>query len=387
MASQQELAALFGGGEQGVNMPPEISQAMGDVSGRISQLLANAGRGPSVGDVGRSLLMSAAYKGRVPYTQFLQEGQNQQYQTLGAQANLVSTAFQMHLEAAKAKAGSNPLAGFYASQMEQIQQEDPRWAQALYEGLATDQRSFSPELFNEYLQKTKPTERPTLVSQNVGDTEVSAFLDEQGNIVRSPLTGKDINTSPRYKSTTTIENNMPAPYPAAPSGYHYEVKDGKVTGLIRTPGGPPENTTESGRLAALDIAKQDVASAKNIIMPGGKVSRASILAGQTGTPWTEGRRAREAMRRSLDTLAKFKTGAAMNETEAQDYLDTYMPKLQDSDATIADKFQRFEQFIDQSFQRAGAESQLTDPNALPSSEDVDTMTDEEVKEWLKKLGK
>src|SRR5688572_14309850 len=57
MAMPGNLAAIFGQ-QQAIGMPPGLEGAMGQVNSNIAQLLANSGR-PSVGDVGRSLLLSA----------------------------------------------------------------------------------------------------------------------------------------------------------------------------------------------------------------------------------------------------------------------------------------------------------------------------------------
>jgi hypothetical protein len=335
--------------------------------GNISELfrskkgIAQQGR-PSVGDVGRSLLLSAAYRGAKPHTEFLAEDQARQYQQVGAQTQMLSQLTQVRLHQAEMKAQSNPLAGFFRDSLTQIMQEGPDGpdrANKIVADLEADKRPMTIQTFAEAVAKypaQTDADDPKFISQDVGDETVSGFLQD-GELIPSPLTGELITRGPRYKPETnvTTEVKIPAQYPPAPTGYHYtELPEvGKPIKLEKTEGGPPENSTESGRLAALDIAKQDIALAKKIMMPRGEKSMTASLTGDWNVPFTEGRRAKTAMRRSLDTLAKYKTGAAMNESEAENYLETYMPKPGDSQAEAADKFLRFEQFIEESFKRSG----------------------------------
>jgi hypothetical protein len=377
-------------GPQAMPLDPSLDEAMTRVQGNISQLLANSGR-PSVGDVGRSLLMSAAYRGAKPHTEFLAEDQARQYEMVGAQANMVSQAVQMRLEQAKAKAGSNPSAEFFAKDLEAMIANDPAHAERFMARIEADPEPYSIQQHAKIKAETAPPPEydvPEKVTWHEGDTEYTQFYNDQG-----PM-GEPI-TAPRYKPEgAKVEVKLPSPVPGAPSGYYYSQLNPETPGgikLEKIPGGPPENSTESGRLAALDIAKQDIALAKSIMMPEGEKSMSASLTGDWNIPFTAGRRAKTAMRRSLDTLAKFKTGAAMNEDEAQDYLDTYMPKPGDSQKEAADKFLRFEQFIEESFKRSGTTPNLKTPVddttlTMPTLEDIDNMNEQQLDEFLSKHG-
>jgi hypothetical protein len=386
MASLEEL---FGSAQGGPGLSPELEQSIAQVNSNIAGLLQRSSQGPSVGDLGRSLLMSAGYGGQVPYTKFLQDDMAQQYQMVGQQAQLVSQSTELYMKAAESKAQGNPLAAYIANTYKELLQEDPYKADQWVQAMINDPEPASMDMVSRHLQAVRPRGKLTKIEQDVGDQTVSAFQDEEGNIVASPLTGEELTTAPRYKPETnvTTEVKIPAQYPPAPTGYHYTElpEPGKPIKLAKTEGGPPENSTESGRLAALDIAKQDIALAKSIMLPEGNKDTTATLTGDWNVPFTEGRRARTAIRRSLDTLAKYKTGAAMSESEAEGYLQTYMPSPGDSNAEAQDKFLRFEQFIQQSFERSGTEPNLGNENQLPSAADVDNMSEEEVNEWLNKL--
>jgi hypothetical protein len=347
MASLEELF----GAQGGPGLSPELEQSISQVNSNIAGLLQRSSQGPSVGDLGRSLLMSAGYGGQVPYTKFLQDDMNQQYQMVGQQAQLVSQSTELYMKAAESKAQGNPLAAYIANTYKQLLQEDPYKADQWVQAMINDPEPASMDMVSRHLQSVKPYELPDKLTYNSEGTEYTTLADDTG------IVGE--YTSPQRQGDK-IEIKMPAQIPAAPSGYMYKTipEPGQLIELQKIPGGPPENSTESGRLAALDIAKQDIELAKSIMLPGGNKDRTAAITGEYSIPFTEGRRARTAMRRSLDTLAKYKTGAAMNESEAEGYLETYMPRPGDSNAEAQDKFLRFEQFIQQSFERSGAEPNL-----------------------------
>jgi hypothetical protein len=348
MASLEEL---FGSAQGSPGLSPELEQSISQVNSNIAGLLQRSSQGPSVGDLGRSLLMSAGYGGQVPYTKFLQDDMNQQYQMVGQQAQLVSQSTELYMKAAESKAQGNPLAAYIANTYKQLLQEDPYKADQWVQAMINDPEPASMDMVSRHLQSVKPYELPDKLTYNSEGTEYTTLADDTG------IVGE--YTSPQRQGDK-IEIKMPAQIPAAPSGYMYKTipEPGQLIELQKIPGGPPENSTESGRLAALDIAKQDIELAKSIMLPGGNKDRTAAITGEYSIPFTEGRRARTAMRRSLDTLAKYKTGAAMNESEAEGYLETYMPRPGDSNAEAQDKFLRFEQFIQQSFERSGAEPNL-----------------------------
>jgi hypothetical protein len=347
MASLEELF----GAQGGPGLSPELEQSISQVNSNIAGLLQRSSQGPSVGDLGRSLLMSAGYGGQVPYTKFLQDDMAQQYQMVGQQAQLVSQSTELYMKAAESKAQGNPLAAYIANTYKQLLQEDPYKADQWVQAMINDPEPASMDMVSRHLQSVKPYELPDKLTYNSEGTEYTTLADDTG------IVGE--YTSPQRQGDK-IEIKMPAQIPAAPSGYMYKTipEPGQLIELQKIPGGPPENSTESGRLAALDIAKQDIELAKSIMLPGGNKDRTAAITGEYSIPFTEGRRARTAMRRSLDTLAKYKTGAAMNESEAEGYLETYMPRPGDSNAEAQDKFLRFEQFIQQSFERSGAEPNL-----------------------------
>jgi hypothetical protein len=163
MPTPGELAALFGGGEPAI--PGDLSQAMSDVNSNITRLLAKNSQSqqPSLFDMGTAMLMSSAYGAQapqMPYTKFLQDDQDQELQRVTGQAQLVNSAFQMHLNAAKAKSAGNPLANLYAKSMEHMAVTDPDRAMKVYNWLAASPESFTPDLMTQAMEANPPTRDP-----------------------------------------------------------------------------------------------------------------------------------------------------------------------------------------------------------------------------------
>jgi hypothetical protein len=149
-----DLAALFG--QPAAALSPELEQAMGHAEQNIAGLIARSGQGPSLPDLSRSLLMSAAYRGKIPYTQILQDQQRQEYETAGAQVSMLSSLAQMRLRQAEAKAGSNPMAAFLKSQADAILKEGPDGPDRInniFRDIENDQRPLSLETWGETVAK------------------------------------------------------------------------------------------------------------------------------------------------------------------------------------------------------------------------------------------
>tara|TARA_R110002020_G_scaffold7133_4_gene30116 strand:+ start:9170 stop:10660 length:1491 start_codon:yes stop_codon:yes gene_type:complete len=87
------------------------------------------------------------------------------------------------------------------------------------------------------------------------------------------------------------------------------------------------------------------------------INTIDLVAGHANLAKTEGRRARQAMRRSVEIILRARTGAAAPDTEVDNYMDLYFPSLYDNDAAARDKMQRLQGFFDSviSYVEAGRE--------------------------------
>ena len=77
-----------------------------------------------------------------------------------------------------------------------------------------------------------------------------------------------------------------------------------------------------------------------------EINTIDLVAGHANVAKTEGRRARQAMRRSVEIILRARTGAAAPDTEVDNYMDLYFPSLYDNDAAARDKMQRLQGFFD-----------------------------------------
>jgi hypothetical protein len=380
MASLEELF----GAQGGPGLSPELEQSISQVNSNIAGLLQRSGQGPSVGDLGRSLLMSAGSGGQVPYTKFLQDDMAQQYQMVGQQAQLVSQSTELYMKAAESKAQGNPLAAYIANRYKELLQEDPYKADQWVQAMINDPEPASMDMVSKHLQAVKPYELPDKLTYNSEGTEYTTLADDTGIVGQY--------TSPQRQGDK-IEIKMPAQIPPAPTGYMYTdmPEPGKPIKLQKIPGGPLSDVNEAGKAAALNVALEDVKVAKDIFMPGGTPDRTNIANGQFRTWRTKGRQAATAMLRSLDTLNKLKTGAASTEAEMKQYEQSYVPKFGDSDEEIREKFERYEQFVNATLAvitqgSGGLESGEGAASTPTTLEDIDKMTEDQLDEYLKQNG-
>ena len=112
------------------------------------------------------------------------------------------------------------------------------------------------------------------------------------------------------------------------------------------PKGAPAESAGKVAMAmnAVDYAKQLKAM---IIDPETKkVNRALLMQMMApGGGIGEGRKAKSLFRDAMDARIRAATGAAINAEEIPYYESVYMAKLLDNDSTIADKFKRFDEFL------------------------------------------
>jgi hypothetical protein len=322
-----KLSDLFGGAAP---LDPALEESMTRVQGNISNLLARSGQGPSVGDLGRSLLLSAAYRGKVPYTQFLQDQQNQEYQLVGAQAGLVSKALEMRLKQAEAKAGSNPVAEFLAKDLGALAKENPIHANALAEAIEREP-AWDMGRYIQLKAATAPQGIPKVVHIPFTDTQ---GVEQVQHEVYNPY-GYQTNTTRTLKKSP--ETNINATF---------------INDL---------NSNEAGKAAGAAIAKRYVQEARQALFPQGTegpVNRTDLVTGAIADSGIPG--AKSAMKlagadgvetRRKTTYAarqglRIVSGAVISQEEIETEYPLVIPGALDSSETVRNKLDLMEVWFD-----------------------------------------
>ena len=321
-----DLAGLFGG-QAAEPIPPELDQAMSSINTRIADLLSRSQRGPSVGDVGRSILMSAAYRGQVPHTKFLQDQQNQEYQGLGNQIELLNSGLQMRLQQAQAKAGSNPMADFLVKDLGKLADENPRHANALYEAIENDPQPFTVEGYMRHKATTAPRGIPKVVDIPFTDEsgvehvqhEVYDDYGNQQNVTRTLKKSPETNVS--------VYNDL-TPEAA-----------GKTTGAAlgkRLVQEVRQSLFPEGREGPVDRGKLYTGGAAASGLPGAKMAFG----------WTEGARARDKSTFAARQFLRITSGAVIGVEEVEQEYPLVIPGAFDSEQSVRDKLDRMEVWFD-----------------------------------------
>ena len=143
---------------------------------------------------------------------------------------------------------------------------------------------------------------------------------------------------------TNVDIKMPAPYPAAPQGMHYEgdFSTGNVA-LKPTPGHQPEISGDAARNAALAPgAVADIQSITGALMgPSGEVDRGLVTQMYLNVPGTQGRTLRAQLERAIDLMVVNRTGASATPEQMASYWRGYAPSPLDSSATVQEKLNAF----------------------------------------------
>lgn len=138
--------------------------------------------------------------------------------------------------------------------------------------------------------------------------------------------------------------------PDGPRTVAFDEETLQPVGVLGTPKEEKVSPEQGGRISGL-IQAQDIAKQVRgaIITPQG-INRPAVVnmqgaLGVKGVPFTEGRQRRQQMENAIDAVVRARTGAAMTKDEMQSTLDQFMPSPLDSDETIVDKMDRFDQFV------------------------------------------
>jgi hypothetical protein len=342
-------------------MDPALGEAMNRVQGNITGLL-NRSAQPSVGDVGRSLLLSAAYRGAKPHTEFLQQDQAKQYELVGAQANMVSQLVQMRMQQAKQKAGSNPLADFLSKDLAQLAQENPIHANAFVEALEADPEPYSIEQHMRVKAATAPEGKPDVVDIPYTD---EGGVERVQHEIYNPY-GYQTNTSRTLKQSPKTEVNI-------------------VNNM---------SPNDAARTANIAQSKEMVGRVRSLLVnPDGSVNRTALTTSvdlpglSPGLPMTSGRTLQRQMRIAIAAKLRADTGAEAPEHEVEEYLNLWMPGATDTDEAVKAKLNDFEAWATTALglAKGGAEADqmMQDKSTEQLTEDdIKNMSTEEIKRRL-----
>ncbi len=172
-----------------------------------------------------------------------------------------------------------------------------------------------------------------------------------------PETQVNVGGAPVKPTFLTPEEKVQAGIPPTQPAYYSK------QGEIKVP--PAASTAEAAILSGVKAAKEDIKTVKEVFKPGGEWSDKAILS--SGFPRTEGARAQQAMRRSIETLLRIRTGAAAPQQEVDSYMAQFMPSSFDSDQAKEDKMQAFESFME----NISAEMGRTKPQPPPGWEVIE----------------
>jgi len=133
-----------------------------------------------------------------------------------------------------------------------------------------------------------------------------------------------------------------------PTGYMFRDEADPTQGVIPIPGGPAEKVSEgaAGRIAAINVALPGLAEANKLFMDEqGAIDRNALRTANLGTPGLmtpKGAKIRDAYERAIETVLRIQTGAAATQDEINRYMDSYLPKANDSKEVIETKMKALE---------------------------------------------
>lgn len=132
-------------------------------------------------------------------------------------------------------------------------------------------------------------------------------------------------------------------------------------------GTEPKSVQEAGTIAGLETSQADLKIAEDIFFPKGTFDRAAALAAKTGTPGTQGRDAGQAIRRSVDTIIRLKTGAAAPAQELNNLTGMFTPSALDSDKGARAKLDALGNFLNIAAEELGADPVKAAEEALKAA--------------------
>jgi hypothetical protein len=98
----------------------------------------------------------------------------------------------------------------------------------------------------------------------------------------------------------------------------------------------------------MNQAESDIATAERMFFPQGQFDRGIAMTGAGNIPLTQGREARQAIRRAVEIILRQRTGAAAPQQEVDNYAAMFSPSALDNDSAARTKMDRLKAFFQDS---------------------------------------
>ena len=110
---------------------------------------------------------------------------------------------------------------------------------------------------------------------------------------------------------------------------------------------------QAGRITGLEVGREKMAGfIKGLVNPDGSINRRNVATMSTdlpfmgrGIPFTTGRKLRSEFSTIADSIIRARTGAGMNEKEAEEFIQENLPSAFDNDDTVKSKIERLQAFL------------------------------------------
>lgn len=134
-----------------------------------------------------------------------------------------------------------------------------------------------------------------------------------------------------------------------PNGPRIQTFDPRSGKMVADLGAGKEDTVTpevAGKISGLQQAQEIATNVMSkFIRPDGQIDRKLVLTSFGRVPGTEGRKIRDDLSIAIDSVLRARTGSGVNAEEMRQVVDQFLPHPFDSDAEIANKGQRLQQFI------------------------------------------
>jgi hypothetical protein len=204
----------------------------------------------------------------------------------------------------------------------------------------------------------------------------------QPRVSFDPQTGRQITTRPDMSAyrqpvgrggeggggefSFGLGGGQAAPQPAPGGGVPVQqsAAQGPGAGVTTENVTPPRlSIAEAQAVGSLQGVSRELASVEGLFFPNGQYDRdVAISAGDygivRGVPFTQGRTARQSMRRAIEVILRTRTGAAAPDSEVDSYMEQFFPSPADTDEQAKAKFQAAKNFVNDTYQMFGGTRDL-----------------------------
>jgi hypothetical protein len=148
-----------------------------------------------------------------------------------------------------------------------------------------------------------------------------------------------------------------------------------------------KSSAEAGKIQLAQTGLDAFDEAMGIIFtPDGQIDWTSLANSAAGTPKTKGRNLRGLMKNSIDGIVRAATGAALNPSELDYYVEVYVPSPLDDQKTVTSKLTRLEGFLNGYLEKmdpTGSMRVRTGPVPQAKGKGKPNNAQDEAEEWLK----